>query len=63
MRDRCRRKLMMSERGFRKGKGCVDQVFAIKMIAEKYLGKDKTLYTAYMDLDKQMIRLIGYSRS
>ncbi len=25
--------------GFRRGRGCVDQVFALKIIAEKYLGK------------------------
>ncbi len=30
--------------GFRKGRGCVDQIFAMKMLVEEYLGKDKKLY-------------------
>ncbi len=38
--------------GFRKGKGCVDQIFPIKMTAEENLGKGKKLYAAFMDLEK-----------
>ncbi len=37
--------------GFRKGRGCVDQIFPM-MLVEKYLGKDKKLYAAFMDLEK-----------
>ncbi len=40
----------MKSRGFRKGRGCVDQIFAVKMLVEEYLGKDKKLYAAFMDL-------------
>jgi hypothetical protein len=29
------------EGGFRKGRGCVDQVFALKCVCEKYLEKQK----------------------
>lgn len=43
--------------GFRKGKECVDQIFAIKMIVEEYLGKDETLYTAFMELEKSYGRV------
>ncbi len=38
------------ERGaFRKGRGCTDQIFAMKRLVEEYLGKDKKLYAAFMD--------------
>ncbi len=29
--------------GFRKGRGCVDQIFALKILVEKYLEKDRKL--------------------
>ena len=32
------RKVSEEQRMFRKGKGCVDQIFAIKMMEEEYLG-------------------------
>ncbi len=38
--------------GFRKGRGCVDQIFTMKRLVEEYLGKAKKLYTAFMDLEK-----------
>ena len=31
---------------FRKGKGCADQIFAIKIMIEGSLGKDEKLYEA-----------------
>ncbi len=37
----------MSKGSFRKGKGCVDQIFTIKMSVEEYLGKDEQLYSLY----------------
>jgi len=37
--------------GFRRGRGCVDQVFGLKM-CEKYLGNGRDLYVAFMDLEK-----------
>ena len=36
---------------FRSGRGCVDQVFVMKQISEKFVDKNKCLYVAYMDLD------------
>ena len=39
---------------FRKGKGCVDQILAIKMIVRRYLGKGRKLYAAFMDLEKTL---------
>ena len=45
--------------GFRSGRGCVDQVFVMKQMSEKFCGKNKSLFVAYMDLEKRMIGLIG----
>ncbi len=38
--------------GFRKGRRCVDQIFRVKMLVEKYLEKDRKLFAAFMDLEK-----------
>ncbi len=38
--------------GFWKGRGCVDQSFAVKILVEKYLEKDRKLFAAFMDLEK-----------
>ena len=43
--------------GFRKGRGCVDQIFTVKMLTEKYLMKGKKLYAAFMDLEKAYDRV------
>ncbi len=39
------------------GSGCVDQIFAMKRLVEEYLGKDKKLYAAFMDLEKAYDRV------
>ncbi len=38
--------------GFWKGRGCVDQIFAVKILMEKYLEKDRKLFSAFMGLEK-----------
>ena len=43
--------------GFRRGRGCVDQVFVVRQICEKYLGKGKDVYFAFMDLEKAYDRV------
>ncbi len=40
------------QEGFKKGRGCVDQIFAMKRLVEEYLRKDKKLYAAFMDLEE-----------
>ncbi len=45
-------KVSEEQGGFRRGRGSVDQIFAMKKLVEEYLGKDKKLYTAFMDLEK-----------
>ncbi len=36
--------------GFRKRRGCVNQIFTVKILVEKYLEKDRKLSAAFMDL-------------
>ena len=43
--------------GFRRGRGCVDQVFALRSIVEKYLEKKREVYVAFMDLEKAYDRV------
>ena len=43
--------------GFRRGRGCVDQVFAMRQVCEKYLDKGKDVYWAFMDLEKAYDRV------
>ena len=43
--------------GFRSGRGCVDQVFVMKQMSEKFYGKNKSLFVAYMDLEKAYGRI------
>ena len=43
--------------GFRSGRGCVDQVFVMKQMSEKFVDKNKSLYVAYMDLEKDYDRV------
>ena len=43
--------------GFRSGRGCVDQVFVLKQMSEKFVDKNKSLYVAYMDLEKAYDRI------
>ena len=43
--------------GFRRGRGCTDQVFVVRQISEKYLAKGKDVYFAFMDLEKAYDRV------
>jgi hypothetical protein len=38
--------------GFRKGRGCLDQVFMLRCVCEKYLEKQTEVFVAFMDLQK-----------
>ena len=37
---------------FRQGRGCMDQVFAVRHVCEKYLANGKDVFWAFMDLEK-----------
>ncbi len=43
--------------GFRRGRGCVDQIFAVRQVCEKYLAKGKKVFWAFMDLEKAYDRI------
>ena len=46
-------KVMDEQEGFRSGRGCIDQIFAVKQIfVEKTIEKDKKVYMAFVDLEK-----------
>ena len=38
--------------GFRQGRGCMDQVFAVRQVCEKYLTNGTDVFWAFMDLEK-----------
>ena len=43
--------------GFRRGRGCTDQIFIVRQICKKYLGKGKDIYFAFLDLEKAYDRV------
>ncbi len=43
--------------GFGRGRGCVDQIFAVRQVCEKYLAKGKEVFWAFMDLEKAYDRI------
>lgn len=43
--------------GFREGRGCVDQVFTLRLIAEKLREKNKMGYVCFLDLEKAYDRV------
>ncbi len=43
--------------GFQKGRGCVNQIFAVKILVENYLEKDRKLFAAFMNLEKAYNRV------
>ena len=45
------------QRGFRTGRGCVDQPFTLKQIGEKAREKKCRVYVGFMDLEKECDRV------
>ena len=41
---------------FGRGRGCTDQIFIVRQICEKYLGKGKGMYFAFSNLEKEYDR-------
>ena len=39
---------------FMKGKGCMDQVFAVRQVCEKYPANGKDVFFKFMDLEKSV---------
>ena len=46
--------------GLGQGKWCMDQVFGVKKMSEKYLVNGKDVIWAFMHLERHMIRLIKH---
>ena len=44
--------VMEEQAGFRVGRGCRDQIFVIRQLAEKTIEKDGKMYAAFIDLEK-----------
>jgi len=44
--------VMDEQGGFRSGRGCIDQVFAVKQVVEKMIEKDKVMFMVFIDLEK-----------
>ena len=46
---------------YRHGKVCMDQVFAVRKVCEKYLANGKDIFWAFLDLEKayDTIDLLG----
>ena len=42
---------------FRRGRGFTDQIVVVRQICEKYLGKGKDVYFAFLDLEKAYDRV------
>ena len=59
--ERCRRKtenLIGEEQGgFRKGRGCMDQIFTFKSLSEKFVEMKREMYVCFMDLEKAYDRV------
>ena len=45
-------KIMEEQVGFRSGRGCEQQIFVMRQLADKMIEKDKKLYAAILDLEK-----------
>ena len=44
---------VMNEQGrFRLGRGCNDQIFAVRQVVRKTMEKDRSVYMAFLNLEK-----------
>ena len=57
MRSITEGRIMEEQVGFRPGRGCMENVFVIRQLAEKMLERGKRLYAAFLDLDKAYDRV------
>ena len=57
IRDKTENVVAEVQGGLRRGRGCTDQIFIVRQICEKYLGKGKDVYFASLDLEKAYDRV------
>ena len=52
MRSKTEGEVMELQGGFRRGRGCADQIFTIRQLSEKAQKNNKQMVTACIDLEK-----------
>ena len=57
IRDKTENVIAEVQDGFRRGRGCTDQIFIVRQICEKYLGRGRDVYFAFLDLEKAYDRV------
>lgn len=57
IKDKTENAILEVQGGFRRGRGCMNQIFTVRQICEKYLAKGKEVYVAFMDLEKAYDRV------
>ncbi len=57
VREGTERVMCDEQGGFRRGRGCVGQISAVRQMCEKYLAKGKNVFWAFMDLEKACDRI------
>ena len=57
IRDKTENVIVEVQGGFRRSRGCTDQIFIVRQICEKCLGKGKDVYFAFLDLEKAYDRV------
>ena len=57
IRDKTERVLREEQCGFRKGRSCMDQIFTVRQLCEKFVAKGRDVYWAFMDLEKAYDRV------
>ena len=57
IRDKTENVIAEVQSGFRRGTGCTHQIVIVRQICEKYLGKGKDVYFAFLDLEKAYDRV------
>ena len=57
IRDKTENVIAEEQGDFRRGRGCTDQIFIVRQICEKYLGKGKEVYFAFLGLEKAYDRV------
>ena len=57
IRDKRENLIAEVQGGFWRGRGCMDQIFSVRQICEKYLRKGKDVQFAFLDLKKAYDRV------
>ena len=52
MQERSERLLWEAQGGFRPGRGCMDQIFSLRMFTEKFLAVNQKVFCAFVEIWK-----------